>query len=93
MNGQPVNTTIYNGFLLTPPPTCPQPGDPPPSGFIDALAGPFTSGDITIIDAHPLPTSKDQCKNGGWQTYRVFKNQGDGVSFVATGGKNPPGGP
>jgi hypothetical protein len=39
----------------------------------------------------PLPTSKDQCKDGGWQTYGVFKNRGDCVSFVATGGKNPPG--
>lgn len=38
----------------------------------------------------PLPTSKDQCKDGGWQTFGVFKNQGDCVSFVATGGKNPP---
>jgi hypothetical protein len=37
------------------------------------------------------PTSKDQCKDGGWQTFGVFKNQGDCVSFVATGGKNPPG--
>ena len=24
----------------------------------------------------------------GWMTYRVFKNQSDCVSFVATGGKN-----
>jgi dienelactone hydrolase len=38
----------------------------------------------------PPPTSQDQCTNGGWQTYSVFKNQGDCVSFVATGGKNPP---
>jgi hypothetical protein len=38
-----------------------------------------------------LPTSKDQCKNGGWQSFGVFKNQGDCVSFVATGGKNLPG--
>jgi hypothetical protein len=30
--------------------------------------------------------------NGGWQTYGIFKKQGDCVSFVATGGKNPPGG-
>jgi hypothetical protein len=36
------------------------------------------------------PTSKDQCKNGGWRTFGVFKNQGDCVSFVATKGKNPP---
>jgi hypothetical protein len=38
------------------------------------------------------PISKDQCKNGGWQTYGVFKNQGDCVSFVATNGKNQPSG-
>jgi hypothetical protein len=38
------------------------------------------------------PTSKDQCKNGGWRNYPGFKNQGDCVSFVATGGKTPPGG-
>jgi hypothetical protein len=40
------------------------------------------------------PTSKDQCKNGGWKTFTnpSFKNQGDCVSFVATHGKNPPSG-
>ena len=33
---------------------------------------------------------KDQCKNGGWQNFTdpPFKNQGDCVSYVATGGKN-----
>jgi hypothetical protein len=42
--------------------------------------------------------TKDQCKNGGWQTFKnpdgspMFKNQGDCVSFFATGGKNPPSG-
>jgi len=35
-----------------------------------------------------VPTDKDQCKDGGWQTFGVFKNQGDCVSFVATGGAN-----
>jgi hypothetical protein len=38
----------------------------------------------------PLPTSTEQCKKGGWETFVIFKNQGDCVSFVATGGKNPP---
>jgi hypothetical protein len=40
------------------------------------------------------PTSKDQCKKGGWKNFTnpSFKNQGDCVSFVATGGKNPPNG-
>ena len=35
----------------------------------------------------PMPSTKDDCKNGGWETYGVFKNQGDCVSFVATGGQ------
>jgi hypothetical protein len=39
------------------------------------------------------PTSKDDCKQGGWQNLtdsngNSFKNQGDCVSFVATKGKN-----
>ena len=32
-----------------------------------------------------VPTSKDQCKDGGWQQYPQFRNQGDCVSFVETG--------
>ena len=40
--------------------------------------------------ATSLPTGKDQCKDGGWQTFGVFKDQGDCVSYVATGGKNLP---
>jgi len=51
-----------------------------------------TSGDVTVVDAQSFPTSKDQCKNGGWRNFPGFKNQGDCVSYVATGGKNPPGG-
>lgn len=33
------------------------------------------------------PTSKDECKKSGWQTFNnpPFKNQGDCVSFVASG--------
>ncbi len=44
-----------------------------------------------VNDAPVLPTSKDQCKTGGWQTFSQFQNQGDCVSFVATKGKNQPG--
>ena len=51
---------------------------------------PIFGGDITIHDAPPLPTSKEQCKNGAWEQFG-FSGQGDCVSFVATGGKNPPG--
>jgi hypothetical protein len=69
------------------------------TGTANCLApGPLTigplnlmSGDIIVTAAPPLPTSKDQCKNGGWRTFPGFKSQGDCVSFVATGGEHPPG--
>jgi hypothetical protein len=53
---------------------------------------PFEHADwhIIVTDTVVRPTAKDECKNGGWRTYGVFKNQGDCVSFVATKGKNPP---
>lgn len=55
-----------------------------------------TSGSDTTYDFEPnlpAPTSANQCKNGGWSQYadasgRPFKNQGDCVSYVTTGGKN-----
>jgi hypothetical protein len=52
---------------------------------------PLFDGNVVIVEAPSLPISKDQCKNAGWRAFGVFKNQGDCVSFVATGGKNPPG--
>jgi DNA-binding beta-propeller fold protein YncE len=53
---------------------------------------PGNSVGLAIASPRPLlPTSKEQCKNGGWKAYG-FKNQGDCVSFAATKGKNPPGG-
>jgi hypothetical protein len=73
------------------------PGDPPLPGPTECSSFPTGTetfvnelGDITVTDAQPLPTSKDQCKNGGWKNFGIFKNQGDCVSFVATRGKNPP---
>jgi FG-GAP-like repeat len=43
-----------------------------------------------LFGTDALPTSKEECKSGGWRRFGVFNNQGDCVSFVATGGKNPP---
>jgi hypothetical protein len=45
------------------------------------------------IGSPNTPASKDACKKDGWKTLqdgsgKSFKNQGDCVSFVATGGKN-----
>jgi hypothetical protein len=38
------------------------------------------------------PSDKERCKNGGWEDFTAapgpFKNQGDCVSYFATGGKN-----
>ena len=68
-------------------------GSASPCGPIGgAVDFPVSSGDVVVTDAAELPVSKDQCKNGGWRNFGVFKNQGDCVSFVATKGKNPPGG-
>jgi hypothetical protein len=41
--------------------------------------------------AQIFPTTKDECKNGGFERFGIFKNQGDCVSYVATGGANQPG--
>ncbi len=55
------------------------------------FAATLTSGRAVVFDAPLLPTSKEQCKKGGFRNYTQFKNQGDCVSFVETHGKNQPG--
>jgi hypothetical protein len=40
-----------------------------PSSFTPSDSGVNHSGDITVIDALPLPTTKDQCRRGGWITF------------------------
>ncbi|MEK7068547.1 MAG: hypothetical protein AAB964_01895 [Patescibacteria group bacterium] len=54
----------------------------------------FLVDNVSLVSSTPLPppavpTDKDQCKKGGWQTLaddqgNVFKNQGQCVSFVET---------
>ena len=58
-------------------------------GYLDNVVV-NTSDDVTIYDFEAIPTSKDDCKKGGWEDYGVFKNQGDCVSFVASQGRNQP---
>jgi hypothetical protein len=41
--------------------------------------------------AQIFPTTKDDCKKDDWERFGIFKNQGDCVSYVATGGTNSPG--
>ena len=61
-------------------------------GLSGVFGGPETgtlaNGRAVVFDAPLLPTSKDQCKSGGWEQFG-FKNQGQCVAFVATHGRNP----
>jgi hypothetical protein len=82
-DGAGQDTFLLHSFISPAPTTCPAeplPGGAPPS--------PILSGDIVITDAQPLPTSKDQCKNGGWRNFgTTFKNEGQCVAFVQRGAK------
>jgi hypothetical protein len=67
-------------------------GEPYPDGFTGYLdkVTVGVSGNTTVYDFEPTigpPTDKDQCKNGGWQTFNspTFKNQGDCVSYTNNG--------
>jgi hypothetical protein len=64
-----------------------------PSNFTVVAVDAAQNKPYILTRGPSLPTSKEQCKQGGWRNFGVFRNQGDCVSFVATGGKNPPGGP
>ena len=58
-------------------------GKNPPTGAADNVAVPAGIAS---------KAGKDVCKQGGWVSFGHFKNQGDCVSWYATGGKNPPAG-
>lgn len=92
---QPLNTacqgvavvagTLYAMGGLTSPDSC-GPDDTLTNGGATCIKG----ATWALTPTPPLPTTKRECKHGGWKTYEVFKNQGDCVSFVATKGKNLP---
>jgi hypothetical protein len=47
-----------------------------------------TSGDIVVVDVPPLPTSKEEYKDGGWRAFSsAFSNQGQCVASVQRGPK------
>ena len=56
------------------------------------VAVPANAGQGYLVDGLSLGSvpSKDQCKNGGWAAFSnpSFKNQGDCVSYSATGGRH-----
>jgi hypothetical protein len=63
-------------------------GDLLPSAPTDCtdggVRGTIPGGEITVIDAQPFPTSKDQCKGDGWKQFGL-KNQGQCIAFVNHG--------
>jgi hypothetical protein len=56
-----------------------------PATFLEVFASDLTES------RRLLPTDVAECKDGGYQVFAVFQNQGDCVSFVATNSKNEPG--
>jgi hypothetical protein len=79
----------------------PTPGTPPGEYYVQVRALNTTSTSawsnnatnpyhFTVVATVSL-ANKDACKNNGWKTSNtpVFKNQGDCVSYFATGGRNP----
>src|SRR5215471_4170055 len=85
--------TIAAGGNQVPVPT----GDIVSVSVLIDVEGTADLSDITVngqLQVPAMPMTKDDCKNGGWQTFasRAFKNQGDCVSWVATKGKNAPNG-
>jgi len=65
-------------------------GTPDATSYVDDVT---FNGTTYNFEPFAVATDKDQCKQGGWQSYKdasgqSFKNQGDCVSYVATGGRN-----
>jgi len=58
--------------------------------FASAIPGAFGPVLDNVVISETLPGNKEECKKDGWKAFNVFKNQGDCVSYVATGGKNLP---
>jgi len=55
--------------------------------WLYGFSGPRAGG-VQQLVVTCAPVSKDECKGGGWRDFGVFRNQGDCVSYVATGGRN-----
>ena len=51
VDGKPVDVTLFSGLLPRPPRNCPSPGDAPPEQLRPTGGGPFTSGDLVVVDA------------------------------------------
>lgn len=61
-------------------------GSPEPTSTASATPSvqPSTSPTPSPSTAPVHPTSKEQCKKGGWKTFGIYKNQGQCVNAVAS---------
>jgi hypothetical protein len=87
-NGSPgAGRDLANDVETALPPTfCAAPTDEDlvPFPFIPIRPQPIEAGDITVVDAQPLPITKEQCTDGGWKQFG-FKNQGQCIAFLERG--------
>src|SRR5581483_123663 len=49
-------------------------------GEVFDVTSQLSNGRAVVFDAPDLPTTKAECKNGGWRDFEQFKNQGACVS-------------
>ncbi|MDQ4133997.1 MAG: PQQ-binding-like beta-propeller repeat protein [Actinomycetota bacterium] len=80
-----VDTVAYSVIGRIPVGSGPQGLAVQPARVTPGEEAPESDGDTAV-----LPSTKDQCKDGGHEDFG-FKNQGECVSFVVTGGKDQPG--
>ena len=62
----------------------PQSGALAPKSPATVATGTLPIG-IAVTPLPRMPTSKEQCKNGGWRNFPQFKNQGQCIAFVNHG--------
>jgi streptogramin lyase len=67
------------------PSTCPSPAE---IALGPAFGPSPTSPGVVVVDAQPTPTSKAQCRRGGYRAFG-FRNQGQCIAAVEHGGKPP----
>ena len=62
-------------------------GNTLPSVFTWTVDSPYLPGGTQskTLKVTCEPTSKEQCKNGGWRNFPQFKNQGQCIAFVSDG--------
>ena len=61
----------------------------PAVGQTVSFNGPDVDDDLNL-SANLVTPTRDSCRKGGWLAFDLVRHQGDCMSFVSSGGKNPP---